>query len=253
LKSAIAIRFVHFENLGTLETVLREQGYEVRYLEAASGEVPREDALAPDLVVTLGGPIGAYEDTSYPLLKPVLGLLEQRIAADLPTLGVCLGAQLLARTLGARVYPGSGKEIGWSMLHLTADGLKSPVRHLETPVLHWHGDTFDLPRGAALLASTEQYEHQAFALGRNIVGLQFHPEVTAAGLEYWYVGHACEIAAVPRLSVPKLRASSIKHTQPLQTATRKFFIEWMRQTEMRETAPVNVTEIRTIPGEDGTA
>ena len=232
MKSAIAIRYVHFEDLGSFETVLTENGFAVEYVDVTSDRIGSLDPLDADLLISLGGPIGAYEDDIYPMLKPVLRLLERRLAADRPTLGICLGAQLIARALGARVYPGGRKEIGWSTLALTQAGRNSALRYLgpeSTPVLHWHGDTFDLPRRATLLASTEIYAHQAFALGRNVLGLQFHPEITAAGLERWYIGHACEIAATPGVTVAALRAEAARFAPSLIHCGRNFLIQWLEQ------------------------
>jgi GMP synthase (glutamine-hydrolysing) len=234
MKSAIAIRFVAFEDLGSFETVLKQNGFKVEYLDVTGDEIGGLDPVDADLLISLGGPIGAYDDDIYPVLKPVLRMLERRLAADRPTLGICLGAQLIARALGARVYPGGRKEIGWSALRLTDAGRTCALRHLgpdSTPVLHWHGDTFDLPRGASLLASTEVYPHQAFAVGRNVLGLQFHPEVTAAGLERWYIGHACEIAATPGARINSLRAESERLAPLLRRFAVKFLSEWLEQTE----------------------
>jgi GMP synthase (glutamine-hydrolysing) len=234
MKSAIAIRFVNFEDLGTFESVLESQGFSIRYVEAASLALEPAEAIEADLLISLGGPIGAYEDDAYPCLKPILAMLGQRIALDLPTLGICLGAQLIARALGARVYPGSGKEIGWSPLSVTAAGQLSPVRHLgSTPTLHWHGDTFDLPPGSTLLASTDRYPNQAFAFGRNILGLQFHPEVTHKRLEHWYIGHACEIAAAPGVEVIDLRADSARFARSQQLASERFLLEWIQRSVAR--------------------
>jgi GMP synthase (glutamine-hydrolysing) len=182
-----------------------------------------------DLLIVLGGPIGAYEDDLYPTLKDELKLLERRLAAQRPTLGICLGAQLMARALGARVYPTGGKEIGWGPVTLSAAGRESAFRHLGqdgVAVLHWHGDTFDLPQDATLLASTGFSRNQAYAWGANAVGLQFHPEACAAGLEQWFIGHACEIAGA-RLSVTALRAETARHASRLKVQAHRSFTEWL--------------------------
>jgi GMP synthase (glutamine-hydrolysing) len=176
-KEAIVIRHVYFEGLGSFESVLEDHDVVIRYVEAGIDHITSIDPETADLLIVLGGPIGACEDDNYPFLKHELGLLRQRLAAGRPTLGICLGAQMIARALGARVYPAPRKEIGWSRLILTDAGRKSPLRHLETPVLHWHGDTFDLPEGATALASTETCVNQAFSIGSNLLALQFHPEV----------------------------------------------------------------------------
>jgi GMP synthase (glutamine-hydrolysing) len=124
-------------------------------------------------------------------------------------LGICLGAQLIARALGAKVYPGPAKEIGWSALRLTDAGRQGPLAALaDVPVLHWHGDTFDLPGGAARLASTDLCANQAFAVGRQVLAFQFHPEATEVGFERWLIGHACEIAGTPGVSPQGLRAQA---------------------------------------------
>src|SRR5438128_11312748 len=143
LKQAAAIRHVPFEDLGAFETALREAGYEIRYVEAGFDDLGADGLHDAELLVVLGGPIGAYEEASYPFLGDELALLECRLKADRPTLGICLGAQLIARALGSRVYPTGAKEIGWSPLELSAAGRTGVLRHLDgLDVLHWHGDTF---------------------------------------------------------------------------------------------------------------
>ncbi|HEX5065180.1 MAG TPA: glutamine amidotransferase [Myxococcota bacterium] len=228
MKSALAIVHVAFEDLGLLEPLLAERGVATRYVEAPLGGVAAEDPLAPDLVVVCGGPISVYEEAEYPFVRDELTLLERRFAADRPTLGLCLGAQMMARALGSRVYPNARKEIGWSALSLTPAGKESPLRHLEgTRVLHWHGDTFELPAGAQRLASTEITENQAFAWGASALALQFHAEAAGVALERWFVGHACEIAATPGVSVEGLRRDTRACTPALERAGPALFTEWL--------------------------
>ena len=231
MKHAIVIRHIAFEDLGNLAEVLDRHDYALTYVEAGLDNVASIDSLTPDLVVILGGPIGAYDEQDYPFLIDELRLLETRLNADLPTLGICLGAQLMARSLGAKVYPGSEKEIGWSPIELSHEGMNSPLAHLaseHTHVLHWHGDTFDLPVGATHLASSSKYQNQAFSWGKCGLALQFHPEVTARNLERWFIGHACEIGTTSGISVAQLREDTARYAQPLELQAHKFWQAWLK-------------------------
>ena len=208
MATVIAIRHVAFEDLGSFESVLKARGHDIRYVDAATDDLAALAHDAPDPLFVLGGPIGAYEEALYPFLKDELRFIEKRLAAELPIFGICLGAQLMARALGARVYPAPAKELGWAPIALTEDGQRSVLKPVGNgPVLHWHGDTFDLPQGATRLASTALCENQAFSLGTNALALQFHIEVEAKGLERWYVGHTMELAAA-KIAVTALRAQS---------------------------------------------
>jgi GMP synthase (glutamine-hydrolysing) len=224
-KTAVAIRHVPFEDAGSLGPILAASGYTLSYVEAWRGDFAA--ARGADLLIILGGPIGAYEEELYPFLTGELALIAERLAADRPTLGLCLGSQLMARALGANVYPGPGKEIGWSSLALTEAGAARPLGALkDVAVLHWHGDTFDLPDGCERLASTPLYREQAFARGHNLLALQFHPEVTAEGLEAWLVGHAAELAGAG-LSPVDLRAATAKAAPKLAAAAQTLFEHWL--------------------------
>lgn len=207
-KTAVAIRHVYFEDLGSFVPVLEEAGYAIRYCDVGVDDLHALATEDIDLLVVLGGPIGAYEDDKYPFLGAEIALLEQRLRNRQPTLGICLGAQLVARALGARVYPGPAKEIGWAPVTLTKVGRAGALAHLDgVPVLHWHGDTFDLPAGSERLASTELCSNQAFAFGANILAVQFHPEVEGDLFERWLIGHASELSHA-KLSSQVLRGET---------------------------------------------
>jgi GMP synthase (glutamine-hydrolysing) len=228
-RTALAIRHVHFEDLGAFAEPIEAAGYAIRLHDAGVDDLRALDPLAADLLVVLGGPIGANEEDKYPFLAHEIGLIERRLAAGRPTLGICLGAQLMARTLGARVYPGPAREIGWGPIALTEAGRSGPLRHFSSgPVLHWHGDTFDLPNGAERLAATALCENQAFAHGRHALAFQFHPEAEAKGFERWLIGHAVEIAAAG-LSVPALRADTARFAEAAAARGRACLAEWLRQ------------------------
>jgi GMP synthase (glutamine-hydrolysing) len=196
MRTALAIRHVAFEDAGAFAPALRDTGYALKYWDA-SGDPDDLARANPDLLIVLGGPIGADEDGLYPVLKTELAVIEKRLAAGRPTLGICLGAQLIARAAGARIYPARVREIGFGPVELTVSGHNSclaPFAH-DPMTLHWHGDTFDLPKGATHLALTDVCENQAFSLGHHALGFQFHPEAGAGPIEPWLIGHAAELAA----------------------------------------------------------
>jgi GMP synthase (glutamine-hydrolysing) len=230
-RHALVLNHVPFEDLGSLDAPLRGRGFSIETVDASTAQFPLLQAVSCDLMVVLGGPIGVYDSSDYPFLEGEIRCIRRRLAAHKPILGICLGAQLMAAALGARVSPGSnGAEIGWSPLQ-PASAEKSPAwfAPLLTPglsVFHWHGDTFDLPPGALHLAGTEAYPHQAFAIGDFALGLQFHPEVTVAGLERWYVGHACELHD-RGIHAADLRAAACLHAPALEKAAAAFWSQWL--------------------------
>ena len=235
MQNAIAIRHLAFEDLGSLTKILEKNNYAVTYLEAGVDNLAEIAANQPDLLIILGGPIGVYDEEDYPFLLDELQIIEHRLKADLPTFGICLGAQLIARALGSSVYPGKVKEIGWLPLELTTEGMTSPLALLsseQTSMLHWHGDTFDLPAGAILLASTANYKNQAFAWGNNCLALQFHPEVTARGLERWFIGHTIEITSASDTSIARLRADTAKNIDRLEIQAHQFWQACLEQLKL---------------------
>lgn len=226
---AVAIRHVHFEDCGSLTEALHDHGFDIRYVEAGRESLRDLDVTTPDLLIGLGGPVSVYEAHRYPWITDELHMFERRIKARRPVLGICLGAQMLAHVLGARVFPGP-KELGWTPLLLTPEGEASVIAPLgadQTSMLHWHGDTFDLPPKATLLATTEQVTHQAFSWERFVLAFQCHPEVRHEDMESWLIGHASEIAAFSGASVEQLRKDTQYYGPTLTACAKAAFTEWL--------------------------
>lgn len=190
----LAFRHVPFEGLGLIEPALASHGIGFDYADLYADD--RQTSGLPDIgayqgLIFLGGPMSANDP--LPHLQGELRLIEHAIAAGKPVLGVCLGAQLIAKTLGAPVYRNTQPEIGWFDVEFTQAAKSDPVftglNDRET-LFHWHSDTFDLPSGAESLARSELTERQAFRYGHSVYGLQFHLEVTAQMIVHW-----CEVDA----------------------------------------------------------
>ncbi|WP_275001563.1 glutamine amidotransferase [Promicromonospora iranensis] len=226
-RDALAIRHVPFEDLGLLEPLLNARGYRTSYLDVPVEPVTPEAALRPDLLVVLGGPVGVYETEAYPFLRDEKVAIAARLRAGLPTLGVCLGAQLVAAALGADVVATGRKEIGYAPLTLTDEGRGSALTSLDgVRVLHWHGDEFAVPAGAARLAETPGFPNQAFAVGSHILGLQFHLEADHTQIERWLVGHAHELAAAG-VDPGRVRSDAAAYGPALADAARRTFDAWL--------------------------
>ena len=225
-----AIQHLAFEDLGAWEDVFYQLGLRVRYFEAGIDDL-RKAYEYTGLTIILGGPIGVYETEDYPFLQQEIDLLKVRLEKNLPTLGICLGAQLIAHALGAKVYAGHSKEIGWSKLTLPATE-NNPLQALKNiEVLHWHGDTFDLPEQAELLASSNLYPNQAFRLGSNILALQFHPEVASDSLEKWLVGHTSELRQA-KINIPALRAANLQFAPALESTSKAVLEQYLTQLKL---------------------
>ena len=228
-QTALAIRHVAFEDVGTLTPVLTERGYSIRYLDAGIDPINTKVLSSADLVIVLGGPIGVYETDRYPFLTHERAAIAARLALGKPTLGICLGAQLMAQALGAEVRPTGRVEIGYGWLQLTEPGRTSVLADLEsTPVLHWHGDQFEIPEGASRLAQTPGFPNQAFAIGTRILGLQFHLETEHAQIERWLIGHAHELAT-HRLDPGILREGAAQFGPRLARIAGQVFGAWLDQ------------------------
>jgi GMP synthase (glutamine-hydrolysing) len=178
MKSALIIRHVPREGVAGFRQPIEQAGYEITRVDVADPAFSTLDLVEPDLLIMMGGPMGVYEQERYPWIACQLRRLARRLNADRPTLGVCFGSQMMAAALGAPVFAGPIKEVGFAPIRLTPTGEDSPLRHVaEVPVLHWHGDTFDLPEGVERLAETRAYPNQAFRRGPRQLALQFHAEM----------------------------------------------------------------------------
>lgn len=190
MKNILVLQHEPHEGLGALEPIFRANGRKVVIRKLFAGEsVPQnEDLCEWEGIVILGGPMSANDGDKLSFIREELQMLPQVLELKIPLLGICLGAQVIAKGLGAKVYKGAQKEIGWYPLDLTESsnkdtifgGLASP-----SPLFQWHGETFDLPSGAIRLAKSKLYPNQAFRYTDRIYGLQFHCEMTDFMIRDW--------------------------------------------------------------------
>lgn len=174
------LRHVEFEGLGSIESWLTAHGHSLTTTcEFRNEPLPKVDDF--DVLIVMGGPMGVNDEASIPWIATEKQLIREAIAAGKKVLGVCLGAQLIASALGARVYRNAEREIGWHEIRRTPEAAAHPLGSAlpdRYAVFHWHGDTFDLPAGAVRLAESVGCRHQAFAIGSNVLAFQFHMEMT---------------------------------------------------------------------------
>ncbi|WP_269759153.1 gamma-glutamyl-gamma-aminobutyrate hydrolase family protein [Variovorax sp. E3] len=213
---------------------LEQRGYEVVYVDAMLGGALDRRADAADVVIVLGGPNGAYDEGAFPPLQSELQLIERRLKAGLPLLGICLGAQLLARVLGAEVKSMAQPEIGFGPLVLTTNGANSIIRDraAAAPVLFWHQDTFGIPHGATHLASSRFCANQAFCYDKHVLALQFHLEPDPKRFEEWLVGNTYQLSHL-KIDVRTLREDMRRSADAFSRAGHAFVGAWLDCIEQK--------------------
>lgn len=175
---------VPFEGLGAIESWLLARGHTLTCTRFYAGETAPAETDGFDWLIVMGGPMNVYHYRDFPWLRGEKRVIREAVAANKRVLGVCLGAQLIADALGGKVYQNAEKEIGWFPINAVPEGEVSAFAFPEeASVFHWHGDTFSLPPGGVWLARSAGCEHQAFAVGARVLGMQFHLEMTAADVE----------------------------------------------------------------------
>ena len=231
-KTGLIVRHTPFEGIAGFREPVEAAGYQLERIDVSCESFAAIDFEGPDLLLLMGGPMGVYEIDAHPWLAPEIEAVRHRIGAGKPTIGVCLGSQLIAAALGARVYAAPLKEVGFAPVTLTPEGVGSPLRHLEgVPILHWHGDTFDLPEDVELLASTEAFPHQAFRRGDRLLALQCHPEMGEdARFEVW-LSEGEDYVAQAGTSCQALRRDYAEKGPAAAAAGRSVIAEWLAGLE----------------------
>ena len=234
MRRLLVFQHVPFEILGTLNPLFKQSGFRIRYVNFG-----RHPDAEPSLdgyhgLVVLGGPMSVNDTKKHPHLTTELRVIEEAMERDFPILGVCLGAQLIARALGGRVQRNREKEIGWYDVSRTRNACEDPVLgHFKDSekLFQWHGDTFELPRGAVHLATSPACSNQAFRIGEKVYGFQFHLEVDEPMIERWLKTPSFrqEIESLGgKVTVDSIRRETKAHIHRLTRLSEKCFGEIIR-------------------------
>ena len=220
------IEHVAFETPGRIADWVVERGHSFATTRVYDGEpFPALDAF--DSLVLMGGPMGVHDDERFPWLREEKRLIEAALGADRRILGVCLGAQLVAQVLGARVYRNRFKEIGWFPVYATAAGHAQWKLPKEFWAFHWHGDAFDLPKEAVHLAKSAACEHQMFAAGTKVLGIQFHLEVTHAGIGEMLLNGAGDLGEGPYMQTAAAMTAANSHAASVHAHLDAVLDRWV--------------------------
>ncbi len=225
---ALVVHHVAHEGLAAFAGPLAERGYAIEHVSAGDPGFAAVDFLEPDLLIVLGGPMAVYDRAAHPWIDGEIARIAMRIMVGGPTLGICLGAQLIAAALGGVVAPGPIREVGFAPLALTVAGRASPLAALAgVPVLHWHGDGFTVPPGATLLAETDAFT-QAFSVGPSVLALQCHPEMGSIddGIARWIDEDADYIVAAGT-SAEAIRADHDRLGRDAARAGQRLLRDWL--------------------------
>ena len=229
ITKAHILRHVPHEGAGTIETFLTQQHIPFQYYDLFLGNSLPQKVHPSEMLIVMGGPMNVDETDRYAFLKNERLFIGRAIESGVRMLGVCLGAQLIARSAGERVFPGPRKEIGWFPIYwrdgADSDPVFAPAAKTKlSMVFHWHGDTFDLPKGAVALASSDLYENQAFRIGEKIYGLQFHVEMTSDIIREWTnVNHEEVKALGSQINTAFILNETKQKINPLQSMARTIY------------------------------
>jgi GMP synthase (glutamine-hydrolysing) len=224
----LALQHVRVETPGLVQAGVEDSGGAIEVVPVFEGAPVPADLAGHQGLVIMGGPMSVYDADNHPFLHDEARLIERALRDRVPVLGICLGSQLLASVLGARVYPGAHKEIGWYPVTLEdagrADPLLGPLPPTFTP-LHWHGDLFELPAGAEGLARSALTRHQGFVYDHNAYGLLFHLEMTAGQLDQMVAAFAGELETAGVAPHSLLDGARVNGATA-ETLGRELFARW---------------------------
>ncbi|MBI5588625.1 MAG: gamma-glutamyl-gamma-aminobutyrate hydrolase family protein [Deltaproteobacteria bacterium] len=206
MKKVLVVQHVPHESLGIIGPAVLRGGFMPEYLKVYENHAMPRTIEGYSALIVLGGPMAVYEEDLYPFIKGELKLIESALKNNTPTLGVCLGAQMMAKAAGSKVYEGGKKEIGWYGVSLTDEGVDDRLfmgLSDEFTVFQWHGDTFDVPENAELLASSKLFPNQVIRIGSRAYGVQFHLEVTESMIREWIEVNGDELAGLKGVIDPE--------------------------------------------------
>jgi len=229
LKTVDVVRHTAIDDLGSFRGVLDARGYQIRLLEPFAGDLDGIDPAQASVTIVLGGAIGVNDAPRYPFITDEIRFIEKRLKSGKPILGACLGGQLMAAALGARIYKSREVEVGYLPVTLTEDGKRSALSalaHNNYRIMHWHGDAFDLPSGATRLAYSEITPNQAFSMGPNVLGLQFHMEADPRIVGGWTVAYTGDIER-GKISLEALRTGIVREGKAAAEAGAKALAKWL--------------------------
>jgi GMP synthase (glutamine-hydrolysing) len=216
------------ETLGVISEALQSAALAWQYVRSYAGQPVPANLKGAEGLIVMGGPQGVYEQDKYPYLRDEIALVRSAVSEGKPVLGICLGSQVIAAALGARVAPAAAREMGWYPVRLAAaardDRLFSGVPEVFT-ACHWHGDIFDLPAGATALASSEMSACQAFRYGDNVYAILFHVEITEPILDGWVRGSAAELAR-EQIDSDAILADAGRRVSAMEPIAETIFGRW---------------------------